>query len=359
MLLRTDGLTKTFKSTRAVADLTLAVGRGQLCVLLGPAGAGKTTSLRMIAGLDAPDRGRVLVDGADVTGLPPHRRDVAMVFDNLALYPNKTGFENIANPLRVARLPQADVERRVRRVAELLRVGHILARLPRTMSGGERQRIAFGRALVREPALFLLDEPLASLDAMLRLELRAELKRLQREHAYTFLMATPDFAEALAIADSVVLMRAGQVVQVASPQALYDDPVDLDAARFVGSPEINLVSARLEPDGGGRVRAGPLEFAAPAALLAGRAEAFDFTAGIRPEDVLLSPPDATKVCGRVVDVEPHGLKATLGIELGDATWRVSLSGSDDFRPRLGDAVSVHVAADRLRAFSSADGRRLS
>ncbi len=354
MLLRTDGLSKRFRQTEAVRDLSLAVDRGKLTVLLGPAGAGKTTTLRLIAGIETPDRGRVLLDGRDVTDLPPHRRDVAMVFDNLALYPNRTGFQNIANPLRIARLPADEVRRRVGTVAELLRVTHILDRLPRTMSGGERQRIAFGRALVRDPALFLLDEPLASLDAMLRLELRAELKRLQRERSDTFVLATPDFTEALAIADEVVLLRAGQAVQVTSPQALYDDPVDVEAARFVGAPEINLVPARFEPSDGGVVRAGGLTL--PATALTGRTQPLDFIAGVRPEDLSVAPVDATADCGRVVDVEPHGLKATLEVEVEAQRWRVSIAGTAAFRPRVGDPVAVQ--ASRLHAFDLEAGRRL-
>ena len=302
------GVSKSYRGKHALDDISLSVPKGSLTVLLGAAGAGKTTMLRTIAGLEKPDRGRVLIGGEQATDLEPKDRNVAMIFDNLALYPNKTGFENIANPLRIARLDWAAVEAKVHDIAAKLKIAHVLGRLPKTMSGGERQRVALGRAFVREPSLFLLDEPLSSLDAMLRIELRAELRRLQREFGYTFLLATPDFAEAMAIADTIVVLRQGRIVQIAEPQTLYDEPVDWEVARFVGAPEINLLSASFSPAEGGRVVMEGANVRAPGPLRhKNHQDGFEFVAGIRPEHLQLEAPDEGTWRGRITDIEPLGL----------------------------------------------------
>ncbi|MEL6316216.1 MAG: ABC transporter ATP-binding protein, partial [Pseudomonadota bacterium] len=293
LVLSAQGLSKRFgRGVQALEGVDLALPEASFVALLGPAGAGKTTLLRTLAGLEIPDAGRVLIHGRDATALEPKDRDVAMIFDSLALYPNKTGAENIASALKIRGAPPEEIEAKTAAVAETLKVRHILKRLPRTMSGGERQRIALGRALVRDPAFFLLDEPLSSLDAQLRVELRAELRRLQRERRATILYATPDYAEALAVADMVVVLLEGRVRQVAPPQTLYDAPVDRDVARFVGAPEINLVAADYDPAEGGRLRLGPLRAPAVAAhrrIFNGAPARFD--AGVRPEALTVAPPD--------------------------------------------------------------------
>ena len=249
-LLELRSISKNFGAVQAVRDLSLEVQRGSLIVLLGPAGAGKTTTLRIIAGLEAPTSGQVWVEGQDFTKLQPNQRDIAMIFDNLALYPNKTGYENVASPLKIARMPKDQIAKRVDEISGLLKIGHILDRLPATFSGGERQRVALGRAMVREPRFYLLDEPLSSLDFMLRIELRTELKRLQRDLGRTFIFATPDYTEALALADTVCVLLEGEVRQIARAQELYDEPADRDVARFVGNPKINIVSGRLSRENG-------------------------------------------------------------------------------------------------------------
>ena len=249
-LLELRSISKNFGAVQALRELSLEVPRGSLIVLLGPAGAGKTTTLRIVAGLEAPTSGEVWVEGQNFTKLQPNRRDIAMIFDNLALYPNKTGYENVASPLRLARMPRADIEKKVDEIAGLLKIGHILDRLPATFSGGERQRVALGRAMVREPRFYLLDEPLSSLDFMLRIELRTELKRLQRDLGRTFIFATPDYTEALALADTVCVLLEGEVRQIAKAQELYDEPADRDVARFVGNPKINIVPGRLSRENG-------------------------------------------------------------------------------------------------------------
>lgn len=350
------GLVKTYRGRAALDGLTLEVPKGSLTVILGAAGAGKTTTLRLVAGLEAPDDGTILIGGRDCAGLEPKDRDLAMIFDNLALYPDLTGAGNIAHPLRIRRVPAAAIEEKVAAVAATLRIPHVLKRKPGTMSGGERQRVALGRALVRNPAVFLLDEPLSSLDALLRIELRAELKRLQREEGHTFVLATPDFAEAMAIADTVVMLRKGRVIQIADPQSLYDRPADRETARFVGAPEINLLPARFEPDGGGRILLAGGTMASPEGF--GGADAFDFEAGIRPEYLRPVALGTGDLAATVIDIEPLGHNAAVTVDAGHAELRLVVSIEDAATLPPGTALGLAVDARRLLAFSPADGRRL-
>lgn len=355
MVLRIHALAKAYRETRAVDAISFAAQPRTLTVLLGPAGAGKTTTLRLIAGLEDPDCGTVQLAGRDVTFEPPNRRNVAMIFDNLALYPDRSGFENIASPLRIARLAETDLRRRVAAVASMLRVEHVLDRKPRTMSGGERQRIALGRALVRDPAIFLLDEPLSSLDAMLRLELRAELRRLQSERGYSFLMATPDFAEALAIADRVIVLRKGQIAQIAGPQELYAAPADRDVARLVGAPPINIFPAHIEGGPTPQLRFGAHSIAAPPSLLRNR-RGPAIEVGVRPEDVILGDPGDPSLAAKVIDVEPLGLRSTITVKTGGVDLVASVPG--DHTLHIGDQVGVTFRAAMLHGFDPTTGARL-
>jgi multiple sugar transport system ATP-binding protein len=360
--LRVRALRKSFRGRPAVDGLSFVVPTNSLTVLLGAAGAGKTTTLRMIAGLDDPDHGTVFLRGTDVSGRAPRRRDIGMIFDNLALYPDKSAFENIASPLRIARVPAGELERRVRDMAATLRVGHLLDRLPRTMSGGERQRVALGRALVRRPSLCLLDEPLASLDAMLRIELRAEMRRLQREQGYTFLLATPDFTEALALADEVVMLRAGRAVQVAPAQSLYEAPADVEVARFVGNPEINLLDGHLRCDAAAQspelhVAGGVVPLGIAVDFQAARWPA-EVRVGVRPEQLRLVAPDGGHAAAKVVDVEPLGLKSTVTLRNDAAELRVVVDAECARRLAPDDRVGVDFAHARLLAFDRATGLRL-
>lgn len=357
--LRLDHVGKRFGAREALVDVQMTVPQGSLTVLLGPAGAGKTTTLRLIAGLDRPDAGRIFMRGIDVGSLQPKDRDVAMIFDNLALYPNRTGFENIANPLAIRGAPRELIAAEVKAMAATLRIAHVLHRLPKTMSGGERQRVALGRALIRKPGLFLLDEPLSSLDAMLRIELRAELKRLQRESGHTFLMATPDFAEAMAVADTVVMLRAGRVIQVTGAQSLYDAPADRDVARFVGAPEINLLPATLRGMPAGMFRLAGGTFPVPPRLVASLATAGpDFEAGLRPEHVTLAAPGTAALRGELVDVEPLGLRSALTVRTEGADLRLVTDAAAIRALRIGKTVGLDVATDHLVAFDPASGTRL-
>jgi len=234
---------KRFGSVQAVDDLRLDVGDGEFFVLLGPSGAGKTTTLRLVAGLERPDAGRVLMNGEDVTELPPAQRDCAFVFQQYSLYPHLSVFDNLAFPLRSPRrrTPEAQVRSRVERVAAVLHIEGRLGRKATELSGGEMQRVAIGRALVREPQVFLMDEPLSSLDAQLREELRVELKRLQRERGATVLYVTHDQIEATTLADRIGILQQGTVRQVGTPMEIYDDPRSLQVAQRLGMPAINVL----------------------------------------------------------------------------------------------------------------------
>jgi len=237
-------LVKTFDGVNAIDGVDIETLAGEYLVLLGPSGCGKTTLLRAIAGLEQPSSGDVLIDGHVGTGVPPRVRKVAMVFQSYALYPHKSVLGNIAFPLRAARLPRADIARKARWAADLLQIGHLLDRKPRALSGGERQRVALARALVREPHVFLLDEPLSNLDAKLRATAREELKRFQEEIGTTTIYVTHDQVEAMGLGDRIAVLSAGRVRQLGPPAEVYDDPADTFVATFIGSPPMNLVPRR-------------------------------------------------------------------------------------------------------------------
>ncbi|HEX2235069.1 MAG TPA: ABC transporter ATP-binding protein [Actinomycetota bacterium] len=290
-----DRVTKTYRNgTVAIRSLSLAIADGELFVLLGPSGCGKTTLLRAVAGLEDVTEGRILIAGQDVTELRPKDRDVAMVFQNYALYPHMSVYDNIAFGVQSRRLKKAEVDARVRRVAALLEVDHLLKRKPRMLSGGEQQRVAMGRAIVRDPEVFLMDEPLSNVDARLRLQLRAEIARIQKDVGVTMLYVTHDQTEAMTLGDRVGVMRDGILQQVAAPGDLYRNPRNLFVAGFVGSPPMNLAEATVEEaDGdlfvrfsGQRIRAAAATSTPREAL---RAYAWrQVVVGIRPEDLHLA-----------------------------------------------------------------------
>jgi multiple sugar transport system ATP-binding protein len=245
------GISKTFGQTEAVHNVTLTIRDGEFVVLLGPTGAGKTTTLRLIAGLEAPDTGRITIAGRDVAGVAPATRDVAFVFQQYSLYPHLTVYENLAFPLRspARRLHDAEIDARVREVAKMVRIDHKLQNRSTRLSGGEMQRVAIGRALVRKPAIYLMDEPLSSLDAKLRAELRLELKRIQNELGATLLYVTHDQVEAMTMADRIGILAEGKLVQIGSPREIYSNPANLHVAARLGQPHINLLPQGLLPGG--------------------------------------------------------------------------------------------------------------
>lgn len=360
-VLQVEHLAKSYRGKKALEDVNFSIFSGSLTVILGPAGAGKTTTLRLIAGLENPDSGSISLSGHNALPLQPKDRDVAMIFDNIALYPNKNGFDNIASPLVIRKESKEEIEKKVSDIASTLKISGILRRLPKTMSGGERQRVALGRALIRSPKLFLLDEPLSSLDAKLRIELRAELRRLQKELGYTFILATPDFQEALAIADTVIMLRQGKIVQVAPPQELYDTPGDKETARFIGAPQINIVEAQLIDKDGKNC----IVYAGSTHLLPGhmrhlrKAACTTFELGIRPENIALCPLEKATFKATVTDIEPLGLKAVLTVQNKAVELRLLITSSEAKELAPGQEVGGRIIDNsRLLAFDKESGKRI-
>jgi multiple sugar transport system ATP-binding protein len=240
-----ENLTKRFGNVIAVNKVNLEIKDGEFICLLGPSGCGKTTTLRMIAGVEKPDEGNIYIDDVLVNDLPPKDRDVAMVFQSYALYPHKTVFENLAYPLRKLKLPESDIVKKVKETAEFLHIEHLLDKLPKHLSGGEKQRVAIGRAIIRSPKVYLLDEPLTNLDAKIRASMRTELKRLTKELKMTIIYATPDQIEAMSMADRIAIMNFGNLLQCDVPDVVYNNPKNLFVAGFIGSPAMNFIDCTI------------------------------------------------------------------------------------------------------------------
>jgi multiple sugar transport system ATP-binding protein len=328
-----DGVTKRFGAVSAVQSMSLGVNDGEFVVLLGPTGAGKTTTLRLVAGLETPDEGRIRIGGADVTGAAPAERDVAFVFQQFSLYPHYTVFENLAFPLRAPgrRWRPEQIRARVQEVARLLRIEGKLENRATRLSGGEMQRVAIGRALVRKPAVFLMDEPLSSLDAKLREELRIELKRIQLDLGATILYVTHDQVEALTLADRIGVLSAGEIVQVGTPRDVYERPCNTYVAQRLGSPPINLL-----PGGALGVTAGPSGAA---------------TVGIRPEDVVVGRGGDS---ARVLALEHLGAERVALLETEGRKVHALLAGEDAVVP--GDSTTVMARAGAALFFDAAGAR---
>jgi sn-glycerol 3-phosphate transport system ATP-binding protein len=318
---------------RVVEDFDLEVADGELLVLVGGSGSGKSTILRMLAGLETVTSGSIRIGGRDVTALPPRARDVAMVFQDYALYPHMTVRENLSLGLRLRKVPRQEIERRVAWAAGVLELAPLLDRKPKALSGGQRQRVAMGRAMVREPAAFLFDEPLSNLDAGLRGQMRIEIGALQRRLRTTTVYVTHDQVEAMTLGDRIVVLAHGRIQQVGRPIDLYRAPANRFVAGFIGTPAMNFVPARFAAESLG-------------VPLAGAGE----TLGIRPEDVRLeSGPQET---GRVVLVERLGGTSHVHVDVGPHRLVAALTG--DSLPDVGDAVGLHVPAERVHLFD-ADG----
>jgi multiple sugar transport system ATP-binding protein len=334
-----------------VDRVSLSVADGELLVLVGPSGCGKSTLLRMVAGLEEVSEGEVLIGGRVVNEVPPRERDIAMVFQNYALYPHMTVFENLAFGLRRRRVPAADVERRVKAAAGTLGLERYLERKPRELSGGERQRVALGRALVRAPQVFLFDEPLSNLDARLRVEMRGEIKRLHQRVKGTMIYVTHDQVEAMTLGDRIAVLRGGVLQQVADPFTLYEHPSNTFVAGFIGSPPINFFTATLSPSGppvlvsNGLSLPLPEEFGTLLATLRGRA----VLVGLRPEDLALSPAGPGGVLPARVEVrEPLGNEVLVYWQTPVGALVSRVPGQQ--APGVGTEASLHFAHHRLRFF---------
>lgn len=351
--LRAENLTKSFDGRVAVRNVSFSIAEGEFCILLGPSGCGKSTVLRLIAGLEHQDTGKITIGDRDVTGLSPQERDVAMVFQNYALYPHFTVFENIAFPLRNRHIPGGEIAQRVTRTARLLDIESLLQRKPRELSGGQRQRVAIGRAIVRDPALFLFDEPLSNLDARLRSGMRFELARLHRQLEATVLYVTHDQIEAMTLGQKIIVLHEGVVQQAGSPRDVYERPSNLFVASFVGMPEMNLIEGRLSADAGGiTFRSGSFGISLgrrdDLSPFAGK----EVTAGFRPESV--RPAGDGLLSGTVEHTEHIGSEAILHVRVDRE--RVVAKAPAESGEEPGSRVALSLNPSSLHFFH--EGKRI-
>ena len=344
--------------TQAVFALDLGIADGELLCVLGPSGCGKSSTLRMLAGLEDVSRGDIVLDGVRINDVPAQERDIAMVFENYALYPHLDVFENLAMPLRAQRLGQKEVRRRVEEVAETLRITDQLRKKPRLLSGGQRQRVGLGRAIIRTPRIFLMDEPLGHLEAYLRVELRAELRRLHERLGATTFYITHDQEEAAAISDRIAIMHRGRLQQTGTLDELTNNPVNRFVAEFIGDLPINILAASLAGEGAA-VRVAETVLALPAEAAARLAQGdgpADVSLGIRPRDIVVhGEPGADRLPSEVLLLEPLG---DITVVIADTpAGRISATVDSELAPELGDRVHLDFAMMRAHLFDD-DGRSL-
>ncbi len=351
--IKLTGVKKTYFKLQVIHGVDVAIADGEFIVIVGPSGCGKSTLLRMIAGLETITEGEIAIGGKVVNNVEPKDRNIAMVFQNYALYPHMSVYENMSYGLRIRRMPPAEIDERVQRAAKILELTNFLDRRPRALSGGQRQRVAMGRAIVREPAAFLFDEPLSNLDAKLRVQMRLEIQKLHRELKTTSIFVTHDQVEAMTLADRMIVMNAGIVEQIGRPIEVYDDPASLFVAGFIGSPAMNFLPGRRagdEVDIGGGVRV-----ALPAALRDGAPEAI--TVGIRPEHLVPGESAGGPAFRFTVEtVEALGADSMVHGAFGSATVVARVEGHST--PALGEARVFSVMPGKLYFFDTATGKRI-
>lgn len=358
---RLEHITKIFgKDVVAAKDINLEIHEEEFIVLVGPSGCGKSTILRTIAGLEEPTEGKIFIDGKDVTAIPPKDRDVAMVFQNYALYPHMTVYDNMAFGLKLRRFPRAEIKERIDATSEILGIRELLQRRPKELSGGQKQRVAVGRAIVRDPRVFLFDEPLSNLDAKLRVQMRAELSRLHNRLHATMIYVTHDQTEAMTMGDRIVVLKDGKIQQIAGPLQLYNEPSNIFVAGFIGSPAMNFVEGRI--DGKEKVKfvnenltfdldsrsAGPLK------PYYGK----EIVWGVRPEH-LMPVKEGVKggFTARISVVEPMGNEIFLYLDLKG----VELIARVDSRPgfKVGEDLMLKASVDKSHFFDSSTGKRIA
>ncbi|MET1159737.1 MAG: ABC transporter ATP-binding protein [Thermoprotei archaeon] len=347
-------IVKKFGSVVAVDHVSFKVKDGEFFVLLGPSGCGKTTTLRIIAGLEDPDEGYVLIDDQIVNDVPPNKRDIAMVFQNYALYPHMTVYKNLAFPLENMGLSKQEIDKRVREVAKLLHIDHLLDRKPGQLSGGEQQRVALGRALVRRPRVFLMDEPLSNLDAKLRVYMRAELKRLQKELKITTIYVTHDQVEAMTMADIIAVMNKGRVMQIGEPRELYYKPANTFVAGFIGSPPMNFFDATfIAKEDNYMLDAGDFKLALDPDIgniveksLGSEGEVI---VGIRPEHMeIYDKPVENSIPSEVYVIEPLGSETVINVRIGNRIFKVVTKS--DISYSIGTKIYVRPVMKHIHIF---------
>jgi len=350
------GVHKWFGTTHVIRGVDVGIADGEFCVLVGPSGCGKSTLLRMIAGLEEITEGEIAIGGKVVNRVQPKERDIAMVFQNYALYPHMTVRDNMSFALKLAKRGSTDIAERVSRAAEILGLAALLDRYPRQLSGGQRQRVAMGRAIVRDPQVFLFDEPLSNLDAKLRVQMRSEIKALHQRLKTTTVYVTHDQIEAMTMADRIVVMHDGIVEQIGTPLELYDRPENLFVAQFIGSPAMNIVQGTLRRANGSAHVETPDGIRWPLGPGVG-VDGQPVSYGVRPDHLELAANQPHTVPAEVVVVEPTGSETELVVRIGDAQMIVETHG----RPKLapGDRVTFLVEPGNVHLFDQQTGQRLS
>jgi multiple sugar transport system ATP-binding protein len=350
-------VTKSYDGKHNVIHgIDLDIQHGEFVVFVGPSGCGKSTLLRMIAGLESITGGDVLIDGVRVNDQAPRHRDIAMVFQDYALYPHKSLYDNMAFGLRLRKMPEDEIKRRVMDAARLLRIDHMLDRKPAALSGGQRQRVAIGRAIVRQPKVFLFDEPLSNLDAQLRGEMRSEIKKLHQRLGATIIYVTHDQVEAMTLADRIAVLSGGHKMQYASPDQIYNRPAAQFVAGFTGSPPMNLLPCSLA---NGLADVGGAGVALPAELWARGAAADGHVFGIRPENIALAPREGQSqiaMHAQVVITEPLGAETLVTFQVGQAELVARCAA--DFKAPAGSAQTIYLDASALHLFNAATGQAL-
>jgi ABC-type sugar transport system ATPase subunit len=352
-----DRVSKHFGPVKAVDELSLEIGDKEFMALLGPSGCGKTTTLLIVAGFYKPTTGLVLFDDQVVNDVPPRERNIGMVFQSYALYPHMTAFDNIAFPLRLRKMKKQKIEEKVKAVASLLHIEEILYRRPGELSGGQQQRVALARALVKEPSLLLLDEPLSNLDAKLRIMMRAELKRLQKDLGITTIFVTHDQIEAMTMADRVAILESGRLQQVGSPEELYNMPINLFVAGFIGTPPMNFLVATLE-EGEGKLFIKTSHFSLPLPNAIGQKVRSRTTSkaviiGIRPEDITIGQGE---IQGEIYIVEPLGRDTLVTVDVGGETIKVIAPAG--FKADPHERIRLAFSLEKIYLFDKETGKSL-
>ncbi len=343
-----DGIAKSFGPVRVLEELSLKIAPGEFLVLLGASGSGKTTALRILAGLETASSGRVLIGDRDVTDVLPKYRDVSMVFQSYALYPHKTVAENIGFPLKVRKVPKSEQEAAIKEASAQVQIDMLLDRYPRQLSGGQRQRVALARAMVRRPSVFLMDEPLSNLDAKLRGHMRAELKHMQSTLGTTTLYVTHDQIEAMTLAHRVAILEKGVLQQLDTPASIYNDPANLFVAQFIGSPPMNVVHGSIEGSvfqtAGAKVDV-PVSGRIAKSIL-----------GVRPEDCGVVPPGSGQLVAEIYAVELIGDHTLVTVKTGGDM--LTVKAPKDFTGVIGENIGISLVRDRLFVFDATTGTRV-